>query len=77
MTKMNIIGKRFCPQCGSESVDMVAGGVTGTWMCNDCGFTGMFPEKPLIESEEGNSLIQDDLDEIKESIKSKKKRSKK
>lgn len=31
---------------------MVAGGITGTFMCRDCGFSGsIFPEKPLIGGE--------------------------
>ena len=46
-----MITKKFCPDCGSEEVMMVAGGITGTWMCKDCGFTGMFPEKEIIGRE--------------------------
>ncbi len=46
-----MLGKKFCPKCGSEDVMMVAGGITGTWMCKKCGFSGsIFPEKELIIS---------------------------
>lgn len=44
--------KKFCPRCDSEDVDMAAGGITGGWMCRDCGYSGIFPEKPLILEEE-------------------------
>ena len=68
---MGIIAKKFCPECGSENVDMVAGGIMGTYVCNDCGYTGAFPEKPLV----GRGLEDDEmnkhLDEIKKEIKSK------
>jgi len=69
MTKMKILGKKFCPQCDSENVDMVAGGVTGSWICVDCGYVGAFPEKPHEDDDEENLLIQEDLEEIKESMK--------
>jgi ribosomal protein L37AE/L43A len=76
MTKMKILGKKVCPQCDSESIDVVAGGVTGSWICNECGYVGAFPEKPFNEDDEENPLIQEDLEEIRESMK-KTKRSKK
>lgn len=44
--------KKFCPNCGSDEVDLAAGGITGMWMCRDCGYTGIFPEKPLVMTEE-------------------------
>ncbi len=43
-----MIGKKFCPNCGSEDVELVAGGMTGNYMCADCGYTSsIFPEKPM------------------------------
>lgn len=78
MEKMKMLGKKFCPECGSENVDMVAGGVTGSWVCADCGFVGAFPEKPHEDDNEENPLIKEDLEEIKASLNNKKtKRSKK
>ena len=79
MTKMKMLGKKFCPQCGSENVDMVAGGVTGSWVCIDCGFAGAFPERPHEDDDEENPLIKEDLEEIKTSMEksNKTKRSKK
>ena len=74
---MAIIAKKFCPECGSENVDMVAGGVMGTYACNDCGFTGAFPEKPLVGTEEEtDEKMKAHLDEIKKEIKSKGKKKK-
>tara|TARA_Y100000310_G_scaffold345413_1_gene464704 strand:- start:13595 stop:13768 length:174 start_codon:yes stop_codon:yes gene_type:complete len=54
---MTNIAKKFCPKCKSEDIMMMAGGVTGTWMCKKCGFHGtLFPEKEILgkdlESEE-------------------------
>ncbi len=46
-----MLTKKFCPNCGSEDVDMIAGGITGGWMCRNCGYSGIFPEKPIIEGE--------------------------
>ena len=46
-----MIAKKFCPRCESEDVEMIAAGTTGTWMCRNCGFTGIFPEKTLVGSE--------------------------
>ena len=47
---------RICPRCGSENVQMVAGGIMGMWMCADCGFSGsVFPEKEIIGGELENS----------------------
>lgn len=43
-----MIGKKFCPKCGSEEVDFAAGGLTGGWVCKNCGYSGMFPEKTLV-----------------------------
>ena len=44
-----MLGKKFCPNCKSEEVMMVDGGMTGTWMCKKCGFSGsIFPEKEIV-----------------------------
>ena len=44
-----MLSKKFCPNCGSEEVMMVAGGMTGTWMCKKCGFSGsIFSEKEIV-----------------------------
>ena len=44
-----MLSKKFCPKCRSEEVIMVAGGITGTWMCKSCGFSGsIFPEKEIL-----------------------------
>ncbi len=46
---MGILGVRICPNCGSEEVMMVAGGITGSWMCKKCGYSGsVFPEKEIV-----------------------------
>jgi len=41
-------GEKFCPKCGSEEIILAAGGITGGWLCKKCGYSGIFPEKPLI-----------------------------
>ncbi len=60
-----MIGKKFCPNCGGDDVEMVAGGITGAWMCADCGYSGsIFPEKPIVggKSAEYEEETEDDLD---------------
>ena len=56
-----MLNKKFCPNCRSEEVMMVAGGITGTWMCKSCGFSGnIFPEKEILGgnmNEKKNSKI--------------------
>jgi len=47
---MAMITTKICPNCGSEEVYMIAGGITGTWMCKKCGYTGPVFEKEIIES---------------------------
>lgn len=48
-----MLTKKFCPRCGSEDVDLVAGGVSGTFMCRNCGFSGaVFPEKEILGREQ-------------------------
>ena len=45
-------GVRICPNCGSENVEAAAGGITGSFMCGECGFSGsVFPEKEIFEEE--------------------------
>ena len=80
-----MIGKKFCPSCGGDNVEMVAGGMTGAWMCVDCGYSGsIFPEKPIVgsklsdnESEDEEDLDLDEEKEIKVRKKAKKKNIKK
>ncbi|MDO8508472.1 MAG: hypothetical protein Q7S27_02185 [Nanoarchaeota archaeon] len=48
-----MLSVKFCPQCNSEDIQMVAGGITGTWTCKDCGYIGsIFPEKEIAGSEQ-------------------------
>jgi len=43
---------KICPNCGSDEVEMIAGGITGSWMCKHCGFSGsIFPEKVIAGGE--------------------------
>ena len=68
-----MIGRKFCPNCDSEDVEMVAGGITGIWMCRECGFSSAsFPERTLIAEDEDHDDFAD-MEEIEEEIKSKKK----
>lgn len=39
---MALMKKKFCPQCGSEDVELIDS--NDRWMCAECGFTGKFPE---------------------------------
>ena len=55
--KMNITTK-ICPKCGSEDVYMVAGGITGGWMCKNCGYIGAILEKEIIGSKNKNVKIE-------------------
>lgn len=68
-----MIGKKFCPNCGSEDVELVAGGMTGGYMCADCGYTSsIFPEKPMgvkIDNEEEEDSVEEDLKMLKSSTK--------
>ena len=47
-----MITKKICPNCGSEEVYMIAGGMTGAWMCKSCGLIGPVFEKEIIQSEQ-------------------------
>ena len=49
------MGRKFCPRCGSEDVNMAAGGITGTWKCEKCSYIGsIFPEKEIEEKKNEN-----------------------
>jgi ribosomal protein L37AE/L43A len=51
------MGIKFCPTCGSEEITMEAGGITGTWRCNKCGFSGsVFPEKELLDTKKKKKI---------------------
>ena len=40
---------RFCPNCKSAEIFMVAGGKIGLWECAECHYRGsLFPEKDVI-----------------------------
>lgn len=48
-----MISKKFCPNCGSEEIVMIAGGVTGSWICKNCSYSGsVFPEKEFLGKEQ-------------------------
>jgi len=53
-----MLSRKFCPKCGSEDVMMIAAGMTGSWMCKKCGFTGsVFPEKEVV----GREIDENDM----------------
>ena len=47
-----MITRKICPNCGSEDVFMIAGGVIGNWMCKKCGYTGAILEKEILGREQ-------------------------
>ena len=49
-----MITQKFCPNCGSSEVEMVAGGTTGNWMCRECGYMGTVFEKEIFGKEMKN-----------------------
>jgi ribosomal protein L37AE/L43A len=49
-----MITTKICPNCGSEDVHMIAGGVTGSWMCKKCGHRGAVFEKEIIQRTESS-----------------------
>lgn len=52
---------RICPKCGSDDVQMIAGGTIGMWMCKKCGFSGsIFPEKPILGKEVDSENIKNE-----------------
>jgi len=61
-----MLSKKFCPNCGSEEVRMVASGMTGAWMCKKCGFSGsIFPEKEIIGGNMNENLKSKTIKEEK------------
>ena len=50
--KMTSITKKICPNCGTEDVTMIAGGITGNWMCKNCGYRGSVLEKEIFGKEQ-------------------------
>mgnify|MGYP001560531724 CR=1 FL=1 len=46
-----MLTKKICPNCGSEDVYMIAGGITGNWICKSCGYSGAVLEKEIIGKE--------------------------
>ena len=41
----------FCPRCHSPDIVSYAGGITGTYKCNKCGYMGsLVIEKDFIKS---------------------------
>ena len=63
---MAISGKRFCPKCDSEEVQPFIGGITGTWMCKECGYVGVFPERALAVVESRDIVLEDLMKDKKE-----------
>jgi ribosomal protein L37AE/L43A len=57
---MGNITVKMCPNCGSHSMFQIAAGMTNTWKCKDCGFTGPAFEKELIQSEEGENSLENE-----------------
>lgn len=55
---MAIMKKKFCPQCGSEDVELIDS--NDRWMCSECGFTGKFPEHSVT----GRDDIDEDSQEV-------------
>ena len=52
--KIEKIKIKICPKCNSKEIEMVAGGITGTWRCKKCKFTSpIFPEKIVKINEKG------------------------
>ena len=50
-----MISKKFCPRCKSENVELAAGGMTGIFECQNCGYSGsIFPEKLMTDREMEN-----------------------
>ncbi|MDO8460434.1 MAG: hypothetical protein Q7S74_04955 [Nanoarchaeota archaeon] len=58
-----MITKKICPTCGSFDLMPVAGGLTGIWMCKECGYSGNMIEKPIIG---GNIQGEDDMEEMED-----------
>jgi|SRR3989344_1701067 len=62
-----MITRKICPRCGSDDVQMIAGGTIGMWMCKKCGFSGsIFPEKPIVGSESEDNFMEKRTGEMAE-----------
>lgn len=47
-----VLRVRMCPNCGGEHIELAAGGIGGSFMCGECGFSGsVFPEKEILDEE--------------------------
>jgi ribosomal protein L37AE/L43A len=67
-----MIGKKICPECGSDEVEIVGKGHMGIWTCRECGFSANdFPEKPVIGIHQENFVAETDEDFDDEPIKKK------
>ncbi len=53
-----MISKKVCPRCGSEDVYMAAGGITGGWICKNCGYSGGIIEKEILGGEAGSAKVK-------------------
>jgi len=64
-----------CPNCKKVNTAVaIAGGVTGTYKCNNCGYIGIFIEQPIIGREvhsKSDDLVREDLEEFKKGEKKK------
>lgn len=47
-----MITKKTCPKCGSQDVLPAYKGITESWICRNCGFTGNMISKPIIGREQ-------------------------
>jgi ribosomal protein L37AE/L43A len=53
-----MINVRICANCGSEDVQMMAGGVTGQWICKNCGHVGAVLEKEILGRERKRDVVE-------------------
>jgi transposase-like protein len=52
------MGIKFCPNCGSEEIMLAAGGITGGFVCKNCGFSGsIFPEKIITKQKANKKMV--------------------
>lgn len=48
---------KICPKCGSTEVIPSVGGITGSWKCKKCGFSGtIFPEVEKLGKEKKRKI---------------------
>lgn len=75
-----MIGKRMCPKCDSENVEMVSTGQIGIWICTDCLHSGKdFPQNNINKMGEDyeDDFEENAEEEVEESEKKTKKKVKK